>query len=114
LVDGELREIDGAAKSQYVAGEIYAHLRNFIKPRRLGWAFPPESSFACFADDPNRLRKPDAAFVAAPDCSVEEIDRSSYIKAVPVLVAEVVSPHDTVYESEAKRDQWLNAGVKVV
>lgn len=114
LIDGELVEIDVAAKSQYVAGTVYARIREFILPKRLGWAFPPESGFACFSDDVNRLRKPDAAFILAAKLSAQEFETSNYIRVVPDLVAEVVSPNDTVYKSEAKRDQWLKAGVSVV
>jgi Uma2 family endonuclease len=114
LINGELVEIEVSSKSHYVAGLTYAKILNFITPKQLGWAFPPETGFACFSDDANRLRKPDAAFISASKLSAAEYANSSYLRVVPDLVAEVVSPNDTVYASEAKRDQWLKAGVSVV
>ena len=45
--------------------------------------------------------------------SVEDYEAEGFIRIVPDLVAEVVSPTDKAVNVERKIGQWLAAGVKV-
>lgn len=117
LVRGRLQELNVSTESSRVGGKVYARLDRYCEERAAGWAFPPETGFRCFsadAADPDRVRKPDAAFVSFAALPVERYQRTGYGAAVPDLVAEVISPNDNAVEVEEKIGEWLAAGVRVV
>jgi hypothetical protein len=67
LVGGRLKERNVSTESSRIGGEVHFHLRTYLATTRIGWALPSETGFRCFAadaDDPDRVRKPDAAFVS--------------------------------------------------
>lgn len=113
LVDGKLEVNPMSAKSSRVGGLLSTRLQNYCD-RVPGWVFPQETGYRCFADDPNRVRKPDASFIARDRMTVEDYEADGFIRIVPDLVIEVVSPKDIAFKVEGKIDQWLDAGVKVV
>ncbi len=113
LVDGTLEVNPKSAKACRVGGKLYFQLEKYCE-QYSGWAFPQDSGFRCFSEDPNRVRKPDAAFIALDRMTVEEYEVEGFIRVVPDLAAEVVSPKDIASKVEGKIDQWLDAGVKVV
>ena len=110
LVDGELVEKDMGALSGWVGGEMFGQLRDYVKQHG-GWAFTDGVSYRCYADDPDRVRKPDASFIRADRMAMPP---EGFITVVPDLVAEVVSPNDIYYEVETKVDEYLGAGVRLV
>lgn len=114
LVDGELKELPVSFLSSFVAGETYGQLRDFVKPRRLGWVSPEGTSFRCFPDDENRVRRADTAFHRLDRLPVILAMAEGHCTVVPDLVVEVVSPHDLAYEVNEKRIEWLEAGVQLV
>jgi Uma2 family endonuclease len=63
--------------------------------------------------NPDRLTGPDAVFVTA---ALLPLRRSSegYLETIPELVVEVRSPNDTSPTVQAKVEEYLAAGVKVV
>jgi Uma2 family endonuclease len=63
--------------------------------------------------NPDRLTGPDAVFVTA---ALLPLRRSpeGYLETIPELVVEVRSPNDTGPEVQAKVDEYLAAGVRVV
>src|SRR5688500_7103940 len=63
LVDGQLVELPMSSIASIVAGKIITRLNVYQEPLDLGWVFGIDCGFQCFPDDPNRVRKPDAAFV---------------------------------------------------
>ena len=63
LVDGRLRERNLGMESSWVALNIAYLLFDFVKDNGLGWIFGEGTGFQCFAEDPNRVRKPDVSFV---------------------------------------------------
>lgn len=113
LIDGKLEVNPMSAKSCRIGGILSTCLQLHCD-RVPGWVFPQDSGFRCFADEPNRVRKPDAAFIAFDRMSVGDYDAEGFIRIVPDLVAEVVSPKDIASKVETKIEQWLEAGVKVV
>ncbi len=114
LLDGELRERAVSTESNYLSGEVHFYVRLFVRSGFPGWAFPHDTPFRCFADDPDRVRKPDAAFIAFSRLTAEQYRRPGFCTVVPDLVAEVISPNDLATNVEAKRDEWLDAGVRTV
>jgi Uma2 family endonuclease len=63
--------------------------------------------------NPDRLTGPDAVFITA---ALLPLRRSTegYLETIPELVVEVRSPNDTGAEVQAKVDEYLAAGVRVV
>lgn len=113
LVNGQLKELNVSAKSSRVGGRLYRYLDEFCDGHP-GWAFPAETSFRCFRDEPERIRKPDVAFIAVDRITHEQYDSEGYLSVCPDIVAEVVSPNDLYAEVSAKRREWLQAGVRLV
>lgn len=113
LVDGKLDVNPMSAKSCRVGGKLYNKSENYCE-QQPGWAFPQESGYRCFVDDPNRVRKPDASYIALDRMTAEDYESLGFIRIVPDLVVEVISPKDIASKVESKIDQWLEAGVKVV
>lgn len=112
LVDGELVEIELGAKAGWVAGQIYTALNLYASEER-GWAFPNGTGVQCYADDSNKVRRPDASFVARGRFQNEAVP-DGHILLAPDLVVEVVSPNDSYYEVELKVDEYLDAGFRLV
>jgi len=110
LVDGELVERDMDALSGWVGGEVFGRIREFARQQG-GWAFGDGVGYRCYADDPERVRKPDASFIRADRLSNLP---DGYITIAPDLAVEIVSPNDIYYEVEAKVDEYLSAGVRLV
>jgi Uma2 family endonuclease len=114
LVNGELKELAMSTESNRIAGRISARLDAHCDATGAGWVFPQDSPFCCFPDDPNRIRKPDAAFVSITRMPVESYQEEGYCQVVPEIVAEVISPHDKAREVQEKITEWLAAGVRLL
>jgi len=113
LVDGQLRERNMGMESSCVAVAIAHLLYPLAQDSGLGWVFGEGTGFQCFADDPNRVRKPDVAFVRKGRLP-KGPPRRGFGRVAPDLAVEVVSPNDTAYEVETKLAEWLEAGVPEV
>jgi Uma2 family endonuclease len=114
LVDGELREMNVSTESSRVSGIVYFELQSHAVASQPAWVFPEGTSFRCFPDDPMRVRRADTSVISLSRMPVGMYEDEGHCTTVPDLVAEVVSPNDLSHEVEEKRDQWLDAGVKVV
>ena len=110
LVDGQLVERDMGALSGWVGGEVFGRIREFACQHG-GWAFGDGVGYRCYRDDPDRVRKPDASFVQAGRM---ETLPEGWVTIPPDLVVEVISPNDVYYEVEAKIDEYLSAGVRLI
>ncbi len=110
LVDGQLVERDMGALSGWVGGEVFGRIREYAIQHG-GWAFGDGVGYRCYADDRERVRKPDASFIRADRLPSPP---EGYITIAPDLAVEVVSPNDIYYEVEAKVDEYLAAGVRMV
>jgi Uma2 family endonuclease len=94
-------------------GEAYLHIRLFVGEHDLGYV-TVESGYVLFKNPDGRdtVRGPDVAFVAKerlPNGYPED-----YMPFAPELAVEVVSPNDVIYEVEAKVEEYLRAGTKLV
>lgn len=114
LVDGELKELNVSYLSSFVAGRAFARINMYVEQGNSGWVSPEGTSFQCFPDDPNKVRRADTAFHRLDRLTTEQARSEGHCTVVPDLVVEVVSPNDLAYEVNAKRIEWLDAGAKLV
>jgi len=113
LVGGELMERKMGAKSSFIAGKIYARLDHFCDDRRLGWVFPEGTSFQCFPDDPDKVRRADVSFIRFGRLAREQ-PPEGHIRIAPDLAVEVVSLDDLAYDVDSNVEDYLQAGVRLV
>ena len=113
LDGGIVLENDMGGLASWIGGRLHRRVDEYVDANHLGWAFPQETAFECFPPAAVRLRKPDTSFVRAGRFPGEQLPEG-FIKLVPDLAAEVVSPNDTVSEVERKVRQYLAAGVRLV
>ena len=112
LVDGSLVERNVSTESSYVAGEVFFALK--AHARGLGYVFPADASFQCFAADSRRVRRPDVAFVTVERLPPDRFRTEGHCTSVPDLVVEVISPNDYAKAVNQKIAEWLGAGVRLV
>lgn len=113
LVDGELVETNVSTPSSWVGGESYRRIANFVIDNRLGTVWPADCGLQCFADDPGRVRRPDAMFISAERYPIGRLSEG-FLRDVPDLVVEVISTNDTARSVERKIEEYLNAGIRRV
>jgi Uma2 family endonuclease len=113
LVDGQLVEKPMSALSSWIGGRLYKLLSNHCDPEDLGWIWPGDCGFQCFPGAPNKVRKPDVAFVARGRLTIEQL-AVGHLRLAPDLAVEVVSLNDLFEEVDKKVEEYLQAGVKLV
>lgn len=86
-------------------------LGQHVYPRQAGMLFGQDTGFL-IERDPDTVRAPDLAFVAARRTS--EIARHGYVPFAPDLAVEILSPGDRPGEVLEKVAQWLTAGTRLV
>ena len=95
-----------------IAMRLGSLLEQHVRAHRLGAVYAADTGFLIHRD-PDTVRAADAAFV-----SQDRLDPLTqlpvYLPLAPDLVIEVVSPHDTFSEVEAKTNDWLSAGALLV
>lgn len=113
LIDGVPKEKSMGAESDEIGGLLLTQLNVFIRPKKLGRAYPSQTGFQCFPGKPKLVRMPDTSFVAAGRLPNDRTPEG-YIKVAPDIVAEVISPSETYEEVEQKVVEYRSAGVKLV
>lgn len=113
LVDGRLVERKMGNESSLIGGRIYGILFVFLSTHRLGKLFPADAGFQCFADDRDRVRKPDVSFVRAGRLPGDRPSKG-FDRIAPDLVVEVVSPGDSAEAVQEKVQEYLGASVRLV
>jgi len=113
LVRGELRTTAPAGFEHGEIGtEIVYHLKHFVRTKGLGTILGADTGFI-LGRNPDTVRSPDAAFVSRE--RLRSIGRTKkFFPGAPDLAVEVLSPSDTVYETEEKVNDWLAAGTRIV
>lgn len=96
----------------WIASRILVRLGSHVESRNLGKTFAAETGFLIEVD-PDTVRAPDAAFVSHEKLAAAP-PSSTYLPLAPELVVEVVSPNDSSTYVEAKAEQWLEAGSRIV
>ena len=95
-----------------IAVNISGELRSFIKPRRLGRVIASDSGVRV-GTNPDMVREPDVAFISAERLPLDQRIRG-YSDAIPDLVVEIASPHDTSASVYDKARMWLSHEVRLV
>jgi len=113
LVDGELREKEMGAESDWIAFELGGLLRPVVVSLNRGWLFGAQTGYRCFPDDPGKVRKPDVSLILTGRLPGERIPKG-HIDIPPDLAVEVVSPNDRYADVQDKVAEYLAAGVRLV
>ncbi len=112
LVRGELREIMPAGgRHGEISANIGVAIAHHVRQLGLGKVFAAETGFVLNTPEGESVRAPDVAFIRkerAPNPIPE-----GFLRVVPDLVVEVVSPNDSYQDLRMKIEDWLSAGVQV-
>ena len=92
--------------------DLIRALDRVVHPGGLGEIFTDPACFV-ISETPKRMRCPDVAFVRAGRIP-EEIALDGIVRLAPDLVAEVISRSEPASQVDAKIDQYLEAGVRLV
>ena len=109
VIDGTLIEKAVSDLSWWFDGEIYGLLREYVRPRKLGYVHPGTAYFQF----PDGLRGPDASYTPR-ERRPGGLQARGYSRVPPALVAEVWSSGNTRQEIETKRAIYFAGGVDVM
>ena len=113
LVDGILYEMEPpGAEHGVISLHVGVLLAVHVGSRQLGVVFAAETGFK-LTSDPDTVRAPDVAFVAAERVPASGIPQG-YWPGPPDLAIEVVSQHDRRPKVAAKAREWVAAGTSAV
>ena len=116
LVYGEFVEKDVGWESEWIGTNLIAILWTYCRQHG-GWVNGSSAGYRCFGesipDDPDRVRKPDVSYIAPGRIAAGRLP-TGHCEVVPDLVIEVNSPNDRYSAVEAKVDEYLQAGVRLV
>jgi Uma2 family endonuclease len=113
LVLGEVKAMSPAGfQHGVIVNRLSSLLTTVVNREGLGVILGAETGFI-LSRNPDTVRAPDVGFVTR-----ERIERIgipvAYFPEAPDLAVEVVSPGDTVTEVEAKAEDWLNGGTRLL
>ena len=113
LIKGELIEMAPAGGIHgrvgiKVAGFLFQHVHN----NDLGELFGAETG-VFLQHDPDTVRAADVAFISKERIPPDGIP-TGFLDTIPDLVVEVISPSDRAGQVQAKIEQWIEHGVKLV
>lgn len=94
-----------------VCGRVQDALSAHVNANALGRVLSGETGYLV-RSDPDTVRAPDVAFVA--EARVAQARVAGYPDLAPDLVVEVVSPHDAAGDVQARVEDWLRAGTRLV
>lgn len=111
LIEGEMTTMTPAgARHGKIIATITSLLVRHVESNAPGDVFGAETGFI-IARDPDTVRAPDVAFVAAERAT--EVPRG-FFEGAPDLAVEVTSPGDSYSEVQKKALAWLRAGCSLV
>jgi Uma2 family endonuclease len=113
LIDGVWVEKGMSNLAGLVESNLNSSINRHVRANRLGFVFAESATYQLFADQPNRLRRPDLSFVRLGRLPGDKVpDRR--MQLAPDLAVEVISPTDLAEGVESKLDEYLRAGVRLV
>jgi Uma2 family endonuclease len=113
LVNGELVEKPVSALSALVETRTSTKLQNFCDTHKAGFVLSSTNGIQCFADDPNRVRKPDVSVYRTERFTRAHL-LEGWVSIAPDLAVEVISTNDEFAEVTEKVEEYLAAGVPLV
>ena len=112
LVRGELAETAPAGdRHGSISFTIATLLGSYARGKDLGKGYTAETGFV-LSRGPDTVRAPDVAFVVKERVAPEPRER--FVPGAPDLAVEVVSPSDSAVEVNAKVEEYLVAGTRLV
>ncbi len=116
IIDEELEEDDDMPTFEHgiIETNISAELYSFLKGKNLGRATASSAEYRFRNKTKNNKklgRQPDIAFVRQEHLPIRF---RSYPDLAPDLAIEIVSPNDKPYETEARIQDYQQAGVRLV
>jgi Uma2 family endonuclease len=114
LVNGRLVEVPVSAWSSFIAGVVFGLLRDFLRPRHLGWLFPEGTAYQCFPTAPSQVRKPDVSVILRDRYPADRLRQEGHIRVAPDLAVEVISPNDLIVDLNLKLLEYLDAGIPLI
>ncbi len=108
LVNGRLVERNSGAESSWVGGRICLRLSKLCDEHHLGWVWPADNGYQCFAHAPKLVRRPDVSFIRAGRLRGDALP-SGFVRIAPDLAVEVVSPNDLAPELDEKLEDLTPA-----
>ena len=112
LVRGEVVEMAPAGdRHGSISYNIGGVLANYTRGKDLGEGYTADTGFI-LSRDPDTVRAPDVAFVVKE--RVVPGARKKFVPVAPDLAVEVVSPGDSAAEVNAKVEEYLAAGTRLV
>lgn len=112
LVDGQLVRKEMSLLAAFVAALINQRLGNVVGPQQLGVVLTSDATYQCYAEEPDRVRRPDVSFIQRSRMRQQFLE--GHIPIAPDLAVEVVSPNDLFYDVQGKVREYLRAGVRLV
>ena len=113
LVRGDLVVMAPAGgRHGHIAHRLSLFIGNHVLEGNLGRVFAAETGFL-LRRDPDTVRAPDVAFVAAGRLAEGE-PPPGFLQMAPDLAVEVVSPSDSPAAVRSKVQDWLEAGTPLV
>jgi Uma2 family endonuclease len=108
LIDGVVYEMPtGSGYHGLVGGEIFAFLRDFVRPRKLGFVLGDNNEFILA---PGVVLIPDASFTS----KARMPKMLTRITVAPDIAVEVISPSNTPYDMLLKIETYLRYGTRMV
>ncbi len=113
LIRGALHEtVSAGGIHTEIAGALILALGTYVRPRRLGRVGGTDGG-VLLERNPDTVREPDVFYISAEKLPLDVRVRG-YYEVVPDLVAEIMSPSDTLAEFNGKIQMWLDFGVGLV
>jgi Uma2 family endonuclease len=112
LVDGQLVSTEMSGLAAIVTSRICGRLGIVVESRQLGVVMTSEATYQCFAEERDRIRRPDSSFIHRSRMRPEYLE--GHIPIPPDLAVEVVSPNDSFYEVRQKVGEYIQAGVRLI
>ncbi|HEV2704580.1 MAG TPA: Uma2 family endonuclease [Pyrinomonadaceae bacterium] len=113
LVNGELRQMSPAGHNHgRIAARLTGALVRYVEEHELGEVYAAETGFL-LRREPDTVLAPGVAYVARERADAVGESRG-YFPSAPELAVEVLSPSDTVRETEEKVSAWLEYGTKLI
>jgi Uma2 family endonuclease len=114
LVQGDLFVMSPASTTHgHYAALLTAALVIYIQEKKLGRVFTAEAGFKLQSTPTETVRAPDVAFVRAERIP-PQAEQHGFWPLAPDLVVEIISPSETAAEVQAKVQDYLAAGTRLL
>jgi Uma2 family endonuclease len=113
LVDDQLVQKPMGAEASQISVKALSLIEAYVASRNLGHVFDSDCGYQIFKHAPKKVRKPDGSFVARGRLPDERPPRGN-MRIPPDLAIEVISPNDLAEDVEARVNDYLGAGTRLM